>query len=203
MTPPQLARALYLDAEAEGVFALLHEASEPRGDTAVLLSPPFGWEPMFSYDSVRDGAKHLAAQGYSALRIDLPGSGDSAGNPDDPGRLEGDREEPVRHGAAPGSTARSPSLSRVTASDSSTSMRVASDDHVRSRVSVGSSPWRPEQELFALGVASVVKAVFVVQPCARRVRPLDLGEDIDHRGPPNVASIASSVSFAVMNTAGP
>ncbi len=54
----------------------------------MLLCPPFGWEDMCSYRSRRDWAEHLARAGYPALRLDLPGSGDSAGGPSDPDRLE-------------------------------------------------------------------------------------------------------------------
>jgi pimeloyl-ACP methyl ester carboxylesterase len=67
----------YLD----GMFALFH----PGGTgTPVLLCPPFGWEDMTSYRGRRDWAEHLAAAGHPVLRIDLPGTGDSAGGPRDP-----------------------------------------------------------------------------------------------------------------------
>jgi pimeloyl-ACP methyl ester carboxylesterase len=52
----------------------------------VLLCPPFGWEDICSYRSRRDWADQLALAGHSTLRIDLPGSGDSAGGPSDPQR---------------------------------------------------------------------------------------------------------------------
>jgi alpha-beta hydrolase superfamily lysophospholipase len=88
MSPSQPARPLYLNGTTEGVFALFHDASDRRGKTAVLLCPPFGRDPMCPYRKRRHWAEHLAAGGYPTLEIDLPGSGDSAGNPNDPARLQ-------------------------------------------------------------------------------------------------------------------
>ena len=82
-------RYLYLQTgAAPPMFAVFHAGAEPRRQRAVLLCPPFGWEDMCSYRSRRDWAEHLAQDGYAALRLDLPGSGDSAGGPGDPDRLE-------------------------------------------------------------------------------------------------------------------
>jgi alpha-beta hydrolase superfamily lysophospholipase len=69
-------------------FALLHRGVGVPRQTAVLLCPPFGWEDMCSYRIRREWAEHLARTGYTTLRIDLPGSGDSAGVPTDPGQLD-------------------------------------------------------------------------------------------------------------------
>jgi alpha-beta hydrolase superfamily lysophospholipase len=82
-------RAMYLRAGVgEPFFAFLHEGAAPARQTAVLLCPPFGWEDMCSYRSRREWAEHLARAGHMTLRIDFPGSGDSAGSPTDPGQLE-------------------------------------------------------------------------------------------------------------------
>jgi alpha-beta hydrolase superfamily lysophospholipase len=88
MSTSQTARALYLHTGGGAVFAILHAGAGPRRQSAVLLCPPFGWEDMCSYRSRRDWAEHLARSGYPTLRIDLPGSGDSAGSPTDPDRLD-------------------------------------------------------------------------------------------------------------------
>lgn len=69
-------------------FAVLHPAAEPRRPRVVLLCPPFGWDDMCSYRIRREWAEQLAQAGYATLRFDLPGEGDSAGDPADPGRLE-------------------------------------------------------------------------------------------------------------------
>lgn len=79
------ARPLYLRADGESFFALFHPAG---GDLAVLMCPPFGWEDVCSYRSRREWADRLAATGHPTLRFDLPGTGDSAGSPHDPGRVE-------------------------------------------------------------------------------------------------------------------
>jgi alpha-beta hydrolase superfamily lysophospholipase len=78
---------LYLGDDPDSIFGLYHDAGERRLDTAALICPPFGWEDMCSYRSRRAWAQRLADDGYPALRIDLPGSGDSAGDPRDPARV--------------------------------------------------------------------------------------------------------------------
>jgi alpha-beta hydrolase superfamily lysophospholipase len=70
----------YLDTTADPVLAVLHHATGDRKDTAVLMAPPFGWEDVCSYRSRRAWAESLAAQGFPVLRLDLPGTGDSAGD---------------------------------------------------------------------------------------------------------------------------
>jgi pimeloyl-ACP methyl ester carboxylesterase len=82
-------RAAFLALEPDPALAFLHlPDAEPVRPTAVLLCPPFGWEEMCSYRGRRAWAKALAAAGYPSARIDLPGEGDSAGSPRDPGRLD-------------------------------------------------------------------------------------------------------------------
>jgi len=76
---------LHLPLGPETVLAFLHEGAEER--PAVLLLPPFGWEDMCSHRPRRDWAEHLARQGHPVLRLDLPGTADSAGAPRDPDRL--------------------------------------------------------------------------------------------------------------------
>jgi pimeloyl-ACP methyl ester carboxylesterase len=90
---PGAVRALYLHVGSEPVFAVLHE---PRGARvsakAVLMCPPFGWEETCSYRRRREWAQVLADAGHPTLRIDLPGTGDSAGSPLDGERLPAWRE---------------------------------------------------------------------------------------------------------------
>ncbi len=86
MSPPA-ARSIYLDVEREAIFSLFHDTTGRTGKTAVLLCPPFGWDDMCSYRARHDWACQLAGNGHPTLRIDLPGSGDSAGGPRDPGRV--------------------------------------------------------------------------------------------------------------------
>jgi alpha-beta hydrolase superfamily lysophospholipase len=87
MSPSQPARPLYLNGETDGVFALFNDAPHRRGKTAVLVCPAFGWDPICPYRKRRDWAERRASDGYATLQIELPGSGNSAGNPNDPARL--------------------------------------------------------------------------------------------------------------------
>jgi alpha-beta hydrolase superfamily lysophospholipase len=64
-------------------FAAYHWAPGP----AVLICPPFGYEALATARAWRDLAERLAANGTAALRLDLPGTGDSAGWPTDPGQV--------------------------------------------------------------------------------------------------------------------
>ncbi|HEY5144867.1 MAG TPA: hypothetical protein VII98_15305 [Solirubrobacteraceae bacterium] len=77
-------RPLYLAADPTPVFAVLHPATGHVRERAVLLCPPFGWEEICSARSRRAWSERLAADGHSTLRFDLPGTGDSAGTPEDP-----------------------------------------------------------------------------------------------------------------------
>ena len=73
----------------EPVFGQMHMPAErEQHETAVLLSPPFGWDEICSYRSRRAWAQQLAAAGHPTLRIDLPSAGDSGGSPNDSGRLD-------------------------------------------------------------------------------------------------------------------
>ncbi|HEV7885693.1 MAG TPA: alpha/beta fold hydrolase, partial [Solirubrobacteraceae bacterium] len=55
---------------------------------AVLIAPPWGWDAVASYRSLRAWAQHLARAGHITLRFDFPASGDSGGAPGDAARLE-------------------------------------------------------------------------------------------------------------------
>jgi pimeloyl-ACP methyl ester carboxylesterase len=79
---------MYLDVGSEGVFAFFNPTHAGSGETAVVICPPFGWDLMCPYRARRDWAEHLAARGYPTMRIDLQGTGDSAGMPTDPARLD-------------------------------------------------------------------------------------------------------------------
>jgi pimeloyl-ACP methyl ester carboxylesterase len=81
--------ALYLSIEPDPVLVLLDQPREGgRRPTAVLMVPPFGWDEASSYRGRRAWARALAHAGYPTTRLDLPATGDSAGSPRDPGRVE-------------------------------------------------------------------------------------------------------------------
>ena len=90
--PPSSDRArvspVYLDANGEAVFGFVHlPAPETATGTVVAIVGPWGWDDIVTYRSRRDWADSLARAGHVAIRIDLPGTGDSAGSDADPGRL--------------------------------------------------------------------------------------------------------------------
>jgi hypothetical protein len=80
--------AVYLHGADVGdaVFGVFHDVSDRPVSTAVLLLPPFGYDDICAYRGLRTWALSLADEGVAALRIDLPGSGDSGGSPRDAGR---------------------------------------------------------------------------------------------------------------------
>ena len=80
------ARPLYLEGPAGPVFGMFHPPREGVGPpgTAVLIVPPWGWDETASYTGRRAWADHLAEAGHPTLRIDLPGTGESAGTAADP-----------------------------------------------------------------------------------------------------------------------
>jgi hypothetical protein len=62
-------------------------APDQARDTAVLVCPPFGWDEVCSYRSLRTWGESLAAAGYATLRINYPSTGDSGGSVRDPDRV--------------------------------------------------------------------------------------------------------------------
>jgi alpha-beta hydrolase superfamily lysophospholipase len=86
-------RALWLALDPQPVFGFLHLSERPAPHrAAVLLCPPFGWDQMSSYRARRAWAAALAGAGHPTLRISLPGTGDSAGSPREPGLVQSWRD---------------------------------------------------------------------------------------------------------------
>jgi predicted alpha/beta-hydrolase family hydrolase/alpha/beta superfamily hydrolase len=87
MSPPT-PQALYLPGGPDLAFATLHRPSaDTMRDAAVVLCPPFGWDEVCAYRSLRFWAMRLAEAGYPAMRLSLPGTADSGGGPRDPERV--------------------------------------------------------------------------------------------------------------------
>jgi alpha-beta hydrolase superfamily lysophospholipase len=79
--------SFYLDAAGEATFTTYHPpVSRAESRAAILILPPFGWEELATHRARRAWALHLSARGHPVARLDLPGSGDSAGSPLDPER---------------------------------------------------------------------------------------------------------------------
>jgi hypothetical protein len=83
------AEPVYLTGTDRPFPALVHRPGEGAAATGlgVVIVPPFGWEDMSSYRPRRMWAQALAAAGTTVARLDLPGSGDAAGGPEDPDRV--------------------------------------------------------------------------------------------------------------------
>lgn len=76
------ARPDYLPVHG-GALALWHAPRGQASGLGVVLVPPFGWEEVASYRERALWADALAADGHAAVRLDLPATGDSAGDPGD------------------------------------------------------------------------------------------------------------------------
>lgn len=79
---------IYLSSGDVTTFCVAHDADTDATDLGVLFCAPFGWDDIASYRSRRSWATQLSAAGHLVLRFDLPGSGDSAGSPAEPARLD-------------------------------------------------------------------------------------------------------------------
>lgn len=75
-------RAMFLETSFEPIFTVFHAAHlrvQPR--TGVVVCPLFGWEDLCTHRVRRAWAKAVSEAGSPAIRLDLPGTGDSAGSP--------------------------------------------------------------------------------------------------------------------------
>ena len=77
---------LYIGAGDAPRLAWYH-APEVRSGQGVVICPPLGHEYISAYRSLRELADRLAAAGVAVLRFDYHGTGDSAGEDDDPDRM--------------------------------------------------------------------------------------------------------------------
>jgi dienelactone hydrolase len=72
--------------EERRLFGWLHRPETPSG-AGVVLCAPLGYEVHTTYRTYRVLAERLAATGFTALRFDYDGTGDSVGDETDPGRV--------------------------------------------------------------------------------------------------------------------
>src|SRR5579871_2345685 len=78
----------YFESESEQLFAWLHRREQSsHADHGVVLCPPIGHEQIHSHRGLRCLADALAEAGFSVLRFDYHGTGDSAGAGEEPGRV--------------------------------------------------------------------------------------------------------------------
>jgi len=78
--------ACYFGAAARPRFGWLHRPAA-AARVGIVIVPPFGYEAVCAARSLRHLAETAAASGLIALRFDLDGTGDSAGDDADPARL--------------------------------------------------------------------------------------------------------------------
>lgn len=70
-------------------FGWLHRAAVPATGVGLIIVPPFGYEAVCAQRALRHLAEDAAQAGVLAVRVDLDGTGNSAGDDLDPQRLEG------------------------------------------------------------------------------------------------------------------
>jgi pimeloyl-ACP methyl ester carboxylesterase len=78
----------WLHSSVGPIYSVLHEGDAAPGDTAVLIVPPFGWDEVASHRARRHWAVAFARAGLPTLRIDLPGTAESAGSARTPNLLD-------------------------------------------------------------------------------------------------------------------
>ncbi len=78
----------YIESPYGPLFVCYHPPRDgaPRG-AAVLFCDPFGSDRMNLHRAYRAFALHLSSLGFPVLRVDYPGTADSAGTPRDPGHF--------------------------------------------------------------------------------------------------------------------
>jgi pimeloyl-ACP methyl ester carboxylesterase len=69
-------------------FGWLHRAAAPVSGVGLVIVPPFGYEAVCTQRSLRHLAEAAVRAGIVAMRVDLDGSGNSAGDDLDPDRLD-------------------------------------------------------------------------------------------------------------------
>jgi len=69
-------------------FGWLHRAGVPATGIGLVIVPPFGYEAICAQRTLRHLAEEAAQAGVTAVRVDLDGTGNSAGDDLDPQRLE-------------------------------------------------------------------------------------------------------------------
>ncbi len=79
---------IYFGPARRPLFGWYHPPQGPVKRCSVLVCPPTAYEGVQAFRSMKALSELLAGAGFATLRIDYDGSGDSAGDDFDPGRLE-------------------------------------------------------------------------------------------------------------------
>jgi alpha-beta hydrolase superfamily lysophospholipase len=78
---------VWFGPEGRRLFGWLGHPANGASTVGVLLCPPIGAEALAAYRALRDLALRLNEAGLSTLRLDYDGTGDSAGDMNDAGRV--------------------------------------------------------------------------------------------------------------------
>jgi esterase/lipase len=79
---------LWLGSPARPLFCWLDAPDDGQVEGVAVICPSMGLESVYSSRALRELALRLAASRWGALRLDYPGTGDSAGTWTDPGLVE-------------------------------------------------------------------------------------------------------------------
>ncbi|MGH9105280.1 MAG: hypothetical protein ACRDZX_05480 [Acidimicrobiales bacterium] len=83
----RLARPIWFGPEGRPAFGWFHSPAGDKCRGGVVICPPLGQEHIDAHYGLRLLAEQLAVAGICALRFDYDGTGDSAGDNDDPARV--------------------------------------------------------------------------------------------------------------------
>ncbi len=86
-TPAPTATPLYFGPEDRPLFGWVHQPADRFSRGTAVLCQPLLREYISAHYSFRMLAEALAARGVTAIRFDYDGTGDSAGDGEDPGRI--------------------------------------------------------------------------------------------------------------------
>lgn len=78
---------IVFDAIGSWCFGWFHRAAAPSRGVGVVLCRPIGYEAMCTYHTYTQLAETLSQAGFDVLRFDYQGTGDSAGDDADAGRV--------------------------------------------------------------------------------------------------------------------
>ncbi|MEO8364717.1 MAG: alpha/beta fold hydrolase [Pseudoxanthomonas sp.] len=82
---PDVAQAGFIGDASRPCFAWLHRPASANG-VGLVIVPPFGFEAVCAHRSMRHLAEQAAQAGITVVRVDLDGTGDSAGDDRDSAR---------------------------------------------------------------------------------------------------------------------